>query len=96
MTGARSALPWFVVACVAPSLQLRWAAALLLAVRWGMEILLTRPSGEPIPWRDALLLPLRDLGAAAVFWAGAVGRVVAWRGRVVEIGRETRIRRTAA
>jgi ceramide glucosyltransferase len=91
-----SALPWFVVACVAPSLQLRWAAALLLAVRWGMEILLTRPSGEPIPWRDALLLPLRDLGAAAVFWAGAVGRVVAWRGRVVEIGRETRIRRTAA
>ncbi len=91
-----SALPWFAMACMAPSAQLRWAAALLLAARWGMEVFLTRPSGEPIPWRDALLLPVRDLGAAAVFWAGAVGRVVAWRGRVVEIGRETRIRRTAA
>ncbi len=91
-----SALPWFAAALAVPSAILRSLAVVLLASRWGMEILLSRPSGQPLSWRNALLLPVRDLAAAAVFWAGALGRVVAWRGRVVAIGRETRIHRTAA
>ena len=91
-----SPLPWFAASLAAPWPALRFVAVLLLALRWGMEVLLTRPSGQPLSWRDAVLLPARDLGAAAVFWAGAIGRVVAWRGRRVEIGRETRIHRTAA
>lgn len=91
-----SALPWFLAAMAAPSAALRGAGGALLAARWTMEILLSRPSGQPIPWREAILLPVRDLGAAAVFWAGAFGRSVAWRGRPVRIGRDTKIVERAA
>lgn len=85
------ALPWFALAMAAPSATLRWAAGGLLALRWGAEIAVSRAWGRVIPWRDAALLPVRDAGAAAVFVAGLVGRVVAWRGRPMVVGPDTRI-----
>ncbi len=91
-----SPLPWFALALVAPSTPVRLAALGLLALRWGVEMAVWRWSGGAMAWRDAALLPLRDLGAAAVFWAGVFGRSVAWRGRPLVIGRDTRILRRAA
>ncbi len=91
-----SPVPWFAAAIAAPSAGLRVLAASLLALRWSLELATVRLSGAGFPWRDAALLPLRDLGAAAVFWAGLAGRSLAWRGRPLLIGRETRILRPAA
>jgi ceramide glucosyltransferase len=90
------ALPWFGLAMAAPGLPLKAAAAGLLALRWGAELGVSRAWGRAIDWRDALLLPVRDVGALAVFLAGLLGRVVAWRGRPMVIGRDTQITRTAA
>jgi ceramide glucosyltransferase len=91
-----SPLPWFAAAMAVPSGTVRAAAAALLALRWGMEIAFGRLAGRPVSWRDAALLPLRDLGVAALFWSGLTGRSVAWRGRPMEIGSETRILRPTA
>jgi ceramide glucosyltransferase len=90
-----SALPWFLAAMTgAPGLRL--AAVTLLGLRWGIEAATARLSGRPLSWGHAALLPVRDLCAAALFWAGLAGRSVSWRGRALVIGRQTRILRKAA
>lgn len=91
-----SPLPWLTLALAAPSTRIRAAALALLALRWGMELAVARWSGCRMGWREVVLLPVRDLGVAAVFWAGVVGRSVAWRGRPLVIGRDTQILRRAA
>ncbi len=91
-----SPLLWFAAAMAAPSAGWRVTAGALLALRWGIEVCASARAGASPSWRDVALLPLRDLGAVAVFWAGLVGREVAWRGRPLAIGKETRILRTAA
>jgi hypothetical protein len=90
------ALPWFGLAMVSPSAALRATAGVLLAARWGGEFLVSRSWGRQLDWRDMALLPVRDFGAAAVFVAGLLGRVVAWRGRPMVIGRDTQITRGVA
>lgn len=90
------ALPWFGLAMVSPSVLLKSTAAVLLAARWGGEFFVSRSWGRRLDWRDLVLLPVRDLGAAAVFVAGLLGRVVAWRGRPMVIGRDTQITRGVA
>ena len=86
-----SPLLWFTAAMAAPSGSMRLTGLVLLGLRWGIELLWApRPSGV-LSWRDAAVLPLRDALAAALFWAGLLGRAVAWRGRPLVIGKETRI-----
>ena len=90
------AFPWYVAALAAARSPWTAAAATaLLAARWGAELALARLEEHPVPARDATLLPLRDLGAFALFWAGLFGRAVKWRGRELEIGAKTRIVGTA-
>lgn len=92
-----SPLLWFVAAlAAAPSAGVRIAAGLLLGLRWGIELFSAPRASGILSWRDAAILPLRDLLAAAVFCAGLLGRGVAWRGRPLVIGRETRILTRAA
>jgi ceramide glucosyltransferase len=91
-----SALPWFLAAMTGGSPGLRLVAGVLLGLRWGIEATIARLSGRPLSWRDAALLPVRDLCAAALFWAGLAGRSVSWRGRELVIGKQTRILRKAA
>ena len=87
------ALPW----ALAASATGAWLpAAFLLAVRYAFEGRVARELGSPFSALDTLVLPLRDLGAAAVFVAGLAGRSVRWRGRALAIGRDTRIVRPAA
>jgi len=90
------ALPWFVLALAAPGLPLKAAAGALLSLRWGSEAAVIRAWGEPVDWRDAALLPVRDIFATAVFVAGLVGRTLAWRGRPLVIGPDTRILKKTA
>jgi ceramide glucosyltransferase len=90
------AFPWFAAALAASRAPAAAAAACaLLAVRWGAELALARLEEHPVSARDAALLPLRDLGAFALFWAGLFGREVKWRGRELLIGERTRIVGTA-
>jgi ceramide glucosyltransferase len=86
------ALPW---ALAASSAGAWWPAALLLAVRYAFEGRVARALGSPLSILDTLLLPARDLGATAVFFASLAGRSVRWRGRALAIGRDTRISRAA-
>lgn len=87
------ALPW----AVAGSATGAWLpAALLLAVRYAFEGRVARELGRPLSVLDVLLLPVRDLGATAIFFAGLAGRSVRWRGRALVIGRDTKIVRSAA
>jgi ceramide glucosyltransferase len=90
------ALPWFLLALSAPGWPLKAGAGALLGVRWGAELAVIRDWGEKIDWRDAALLPVRDIFAAGVFVAGLVGRTLAWRGRPLEIGPDTRILKKTA
>ena len=84
--------PWFVAAVVASRGQgpLPLAAAMLLAGRYAAEIAAPGPRIRP---RDWILLPLRDLLAAGVFFAGLFGRSTEWRGRRMRIGPGTVILR---
>jgi ceramide glucosyltransferase len=88
--------PWYVAALAAArSPGTAAAATALLALRWGAELALARLEEHPVRARDAALLPLRDAGAFALFWAGLFGRAVKWRGRPMVIGEQTRIVGTA-
>lgn len=86
-----SALPWAALAMAASSPRGAAAATALLALRYAGEIALTARIGRPLSLPEVALLPVRDLAAAAVFWAGLTGTWVAWRGRPLRIGRETLI-----
>lgn len=82
------ALPWAVVAAAGGA----WLpAAALLGLRYALEGKVSEGVGSRRSLLDRFLLPVRDLGAAAVFIAGLVGRSVEWRGREMEIGPKTRI-----
>jgi ceramide glucosyltransferase len=90
------ALPWALLALAAPGVPLKAAAGALLGLRWGAELAVIRASGEEIDWRDVALLPVRDLFAGGVFVAGLLGRTLAWRGRPLVIGPDTRILKKTA
>jgi len=82
------ALPWAIAAAAAGA----WIpAAALLAFRYAAESRVAASLGRPLAAPDWLLMPVRDLGAAAVFVAGLAGRRVRWRGRPLSIGQDTRI-----
>ena len=82
------ALPWALAGCAAGG----WIpAAALLGLRYALEGRVAAAVGQPHSILDRLLLPVRDLGAAAVFVAGLLGTSVRWRGRWLSIGRDTRI-----
>jgi ceramide glucosyltransferase len=90
------ALPWFLLALASPGWPLKAAAGALLTIRWGAELEVIRAWGEKIDWRDAALLPARDVFATAVFVAGLLGRTLAWRGRPMALGPDTRILKETA
>ena len=71
-------------------------AAGLLGIRWGAEVAVIHEWGQRVDWRDVLLLPARDVFAAGVFWAGLLGRTLAWRGRPLVVGPDTRILKESA
>src|SRR5262249_53953651 len=89
-----SPLPWFGAALVAARGDglLLAAASSLYLLRLGLEAADARRSGCFRPG-DLLLAPVRDLAAAALFWAGLFGQRTSWRGRSLFVGRETLIRR---
>lgn len=84
-------VPWFAAAMLSPAPPVRAAAVFLMALRYGLEAAaMPRSGASPASLcGDLALLPLRDLMAFAVFWAGLAGRRVSWRGRPLRIGRET-------
>ena len=85
-------LPWAIAAAAAGA----WLpASLLLGLRYGTEGALAAKLGRPLSATDWLVLPVRDLFAAAVFLAGLSGRTLSWRGRPLRIGKDTRILRPA-
>ena len=90
------ALPWFLMAVESPGWAWKASAGALLAIRWGAELEVIHAWGEKIDWRDVALLPVRDLFAAGVFVAGLLGRTLAWRGRPLVIGPDTRILKETA
>jgi len=67
------------------------AAFSLWAARIGVEIFALRrttPGRGPGPV-DLLLLPLRDVATAVLFWSGLVGLRTRWRGRILRVGPRT-------
>jgi len=62
------------------------AALALWLVRIGLEAGGWRRGTEAPKAADLLLLPLRDLAVAALFWAGLTGSETRWRGRAMRIG----------
>ncbi|MGE5414570.1 MAG: hypothetical protein ACM3NW_10365, partial [Syntrophomonadaceae bacterium] len=81
-------LPW----ALAASATGAWVpASLLLALRYLLEGRLAAAIDRPHGLVDRLLLPVRDLFAFAVFFAGLSGRFVRWRGRALAVGPDTRI-----
>ena len=91
-----SPLPWCIASIAASGPRAGATAAALLAIRYLFEIALASETGTPLTLSDVALLPVRDLASAGIFWAGLAGRRVAWRGKAMRIGRETRILREAA
>jgi ceramide glucosyltransferase len=87
---------WFsaAVACSGGRLPILSAAALLLALRYALE-LSTRSPEDPRSSLDWALLPLRDALVAGVFWAGLFGRHTSWRGRRIRVGQRTLIETAA-
>jgi ceramide glucosyltransferase len=88
-----SPLPFAVAAILAArgaALVEALAAALYLAEIAIVAILFGR-AGRPLSALDFLLLPIRDAGVAALFWAGLFGRRTRWRGRQLTVGPGTLI-----
>jgi ceramide glucosyltransferase len=68
------------------------AALMLWLVRIGLEVVAGWSRGRRAPKAaDLLLLPLRDLAVAALFWAGLTGSKTRWRGNTMRIGADTLI-----
>ena len=90
-----SPLPFFVGALTASGGDVRivGAALALWVARIGAEAAALAGGPERLRLgRLLLLMPLRDLGAAALFWAGLFGKRTRWRGRRLLVGRETLLR----
>jgi ceramide glucosyltransferase len=90
-----SPLPWAVAAVLAArgaALVSACAAALYLAQIAIVAISFGR-AGRPLSAVDFLLLPIRDAGVGALFWAGLFGRRTQWRGRPLTVGPGTVIER---
>jgi len=65
------------------------AALFLWAIRVAVEARVLSRSGGRIGAADLAAMPLRDLAAAALFWAGLLGRRTSWRGRRLRVGPRT-------
>jgi ceramide glucosyltransferase len=86
-------LPWLAGVAVAA----RGEAALvavgvgLYLLRAALEAFSAGRSGDTFSFSDWLLIPVRDAAVAALFVAGLFGSRTTWRGRVLRVGRNTRI-----
>jgi ceramide glucosyltransferase len=89
-----SPLPWAIAAVLArgEASFVVPAAVLLYLTRIAAEAISASDSGRPLRFSEAVLLPARDAGVAALFWAGLWGRQTRWRGRPLWVGRGTLIR----
>lgn len=85
---ASSSLPWFVGAAVTGGGRIALLAFALYALRVALEAvgLIRARSLRPT---DVLLIPVRDLAALALFWAGFFGETTHWRGRKLRVGPAT-------
>jgi len=83
-----SSLLWFVGAAVTGNGQIAVLALALYAIRVALEAfsLLRSRCLQPT---DVLLIPVRDLAALALFWAGLFGETTQWRGRKLRVGPAT-------
>jgi ceramide glucosyltransferase len=85
---ASNSLPWFVGAAVTGGGRIVLLALALYAIRVALEAvgLIRARSLRPM---DVLLIPVRDLAALALFWAGLFGGTTHWRGRKLRVGPAT-------
>jgi ceramide glucosyltransferase len=90
-----SPLPWAAGAIIAGrgGAGVTTAALTLYIGRLLAEALSSADCKRPFRIAEAFLLPLRDAGVAALFWAGLLGRRTKWRGRSLWVGERTLIRR---
>lgn len=86
-------LPWLAGVAVAArgEVALVAAGAGLYLLRVALEAVSAGRSGDAFSFSDWLLVPVRDAAVAALFVAGLFGRRTTWRGRVLRVGRNTRI-----
>jgi ceramide glucosyltransferase len=64
---------------------------LLYALRIVAEAVSAADARRPVGLSLGFLLPLRDAGVAALFWAGLLGQKTTWRGKTLRVGRRTLI-----
>jgi ceramide glucosyltransferase len=81
-------LPWLVGAAVAGGGRMAPVAFSLYAIRVALEAVGLVRSRVFRP-TDLLLIPVRDLAAVALFWAGLFGEKTQWRGRKLRVGSRT-------
>lgn len=86
-----SPLPWLVATIAAGRQALVVPAAALYALRISLEAGSAARDGRRLSASDVLLIPVRDLAVAALFWAGLLGRRTQWRGRPLRVGPQTLI-----
>ncbi|HEX5855915.1 MAG TPA: hypothetical protein VFZ57_09865, partial [Thermoanaerobaculia bacterium] len=88
-----SPLPWLAGIAVAArgDVALVAAGAGLYLIRVALEAISALRSGEAFSFSDWLLVPVRDAAVAALFVAGLFGSRTTWRGRLLRVGRNTRI-----
>ena len=86
-----SPTPWFVgtIAASGGQVGVVAAGALLLLLRTAIESRSAAQAERPLQLLDYFLIPLRDAGVAAVFFAGLLGARTVWRGRALQVGRGT-------
>jgi ceramide glucosyltransferase len=91
-----SPLPWLAGVAVAArgDVALVAAGVGLYLLRVALEAVSAWRSGDAFSFSDWLLVPVRDAAVAALFVAGLFGRRTTWRGRVLRVGRNTRIEET--
>jgi ceramide glucosyltransferase len=79
------------ILCASGAPPIVLAALLLWACRIGLEAAALAGGRERFRPVDVLAIPLRDVAAAALFWAGLLGRRTRWRGRTLKVGAMTRL-----